>query len=116
MGFLKETVCRAQDRAVAAVLRGLAGGYLRKFGIIENLIFDSSRKTMEAEILLHGETEPFTLRIDHFEIISEGQAHRIVAHRVSASREWIDALARDYLEGRTFRIPSHIAHALTFLA
>lgn len=113
--FLKEAFCNERDRAFAAALRSLAGVYLGKLGRIENLVIDSSRKIIEAEILLNGEAEPIILKIDHFEIIKDGEIHHIVIHRVNASREWINTLARDYVEGHAIRIPEPFARVLTFL-
>lgn len=115
MGFVKEPFHCTKDKASSAILRRLADKYIRKYGRVEDISIDSSRKTLEARILLHGETEPISLRISRFEIIKEDGYHNIVIHGLSASREWIDTLARDYLEDRAIRIPSSTAHALTFL-
>ena len=116
MGFVKETFSSGRDRASAALIGRLVEGYVRKYGRIENIVIDSSRKIVEAEILLNGEAESMTIRISRYEIIREEGHHKIVARGVSASREWIDAIARDFLEGRAIRIPSSIAKVLSFLA
>ena len=115
MGFVKEPFRSTKDKASSAILRRLADKHIRKYGRVEDIAIDSSRKTLEAKILLRGETETISLRISRFEIIREDGYHNIVVHGVSASREWIDTLARDYLENRAIRISSSTAHALTFL-
>jgi len=116
MGLIKGTFSTARDRASSALLRQLAETYMRKYGRVEGIDIDSSRKTIDAKILLYGETEPITLSISRYEIIHVDGHHSVLAHGVSASREWIGLLARDCIEGRPIRIPSSLARALSFLA
>lgn len=115
MGFMKEAVGRGKDMALSAALKGLSERYVSRYGRLERIEIDSSRRSLEADILLHGETEPVTLSIDRFDIVHDGTHHLLVAHGIRASRAWIESLARDYLEARTLKIPSPIAHALTML-
>lgn len=115
MGFMRDTLRSGRDKAFAAAIRILAEEHVRKYGLLKSLEINSSQGSMEAEILLHGETEPVTFKIDRFEIITTDGEHRIRAYGVSVSRVWIDTLARDFLEGRSIRIPSSAAHALTAL-
>lgn len=116
MGFMSETFSRERDRVFSASLKNLAQKYVGKFATIEDLAIDSSLRSMKAEILLLGEKEPFTFRIDKYEIVRKEGVCTLVMHKVSASREWVESLARNYLEGRALRIPSPIARVLTLLS
>lgn len=116
MGFMNGTFSRERDRVFSASLRSLAQKYIGKFATIEDLAIDFSRKSMKAEILLLGEKEPFTFRIDKYDVVRKEGVCTLVMHEVSASREWVESLARNHLEGRAIRIPSPIARALTLLS
>ena len=116
MGLIKEAFSTARDRASSALLRQLADTYMRKYGRVEGIVIDSSRKAIDAKVLLYGETESITLSISRYEIILLDGHHRVIAHGVSASREWVGILARECIEGRPIRIPSSLARALSLLA
>lgn len=116
MSIAKGTSGAGRDRVSAVLLKKLASTCLGKYGRVEHITLDSSRKTLAATILLRGESEHVTLSVSRFEVVSEDGRHHMVVHGVSASREWIDALAREYMEGRALRIPSSIAGMLRLIA
>jgi hypothetical protein len=115
MNFLKNAIKGGKDSAISSAMKILAEKYVSGFAHINTLKIDSFNRSLMAEVLLKGETEPIILTIVGYEIITKGEKRLFVPHAVSASRQWIDTLSKEYLQGRTFEIPAPLAKALTFL-
>lgn len=116
MGLLKDMALRGRDMAVSAAFEKHAGKYASPFGTIVDVTLDSSQKSIELNVLLKGETEPVILKVGRYEILEESGRRLIVAREISASREWIDAAVKQYIQGRPFELPARVAGALGFLA
>jgi hypothetical protein len=116
MGLLKEITRRGKDMTISSVVARLAEKYVNPFGKILNISFDSSNRSLSVTLSLKGETEHVTIKINKYEITEDAGRHYIVAREITASRPWIDAAAKVYLRNRPFKIPSHVAKALGFLA
>ncbi|HVN71821.1 MAG TPA: hypothetical protein VMU10_07365 [Desulfomonilia bacterium] len=102
--------------AVSSAIKLFAEKYIAEFGHINAIEFDSSNRSLVVELLLRGETEPIILKAAKYEIITDGDRRLILSNEVSASRQWVDLLAKKYLQGRAFEIPAPIAKALVFLS
>jgi hypothetical protein len=116
MNFLKNAIKGSKDSAISSAMKILAEKYVSGFAHINTIEIDSSNRSLVAEVLLKGETEPIILTVVGYEIITKGEKRLFIPHTVSASRLWIDSLAKEYLQGRAFEIPTPFAKALTFLA
>jgi hypothetical protein len=115
MGLLKEMARRGKDSALSSAIEKLAEKHMGPFGKILNIDLDSSGKSIEVTVLLKGETEHITVRADRYEIIQDAGKHFIVARDIRVSRQWLDVLAKEYIQNRLFELPEHIAKAIEFL-
>ncbi|MBN2297667.1 MAG: hypothetical protein JXM72_03690, partial [Deltaproteobacteria bacterium] len=93
MGTFTTIARQTKDRAVSRTLETLGQSYARRFGKIMDLKLDSENKEIHLEILLKGESDPVTIHVWRYEIISEGGRHYLVAGDIAVSREWMEALA-----------------------
>ncbi len=116
MGLLNDAAGGYRDRAISAALKKLLEPRVKRYGRLTRITLDSSQRSLRAEVLLHGETEPVTLSIGRYDMVTEGGRGFLVMHDIRASREWLERLAQDFLEGRTVRIPSALERTLSFLA
>ncbi len=105
-----------KDSALSSAIRKLAEKYISRFGHILSVEIDSSTRTLIAQVLLKGEPDPIVFKVIGFEIIQQGKTHLVILRSVSASRHWMDTLAKDYLQGRAFKIPAPVAKAISLLA
>ena len=116
MGLLKDAIRGGKDTAISVAIKMHAERYLCRYGDIKHLAVDSSNRSIEVEILLKGETGSIILKTARYEIISGEGRSLIVPQEVSASREWIDVLAKEHIENRPIPIPDSLAKVLTFCA
>ena len=102
MGFFSD----AKDRMVESVaLPMLNNAWLKPFGRATSLKLDSSNKTAEISLELNGEQTPVTIHVKDYELVTEPTGTFVVLKSVTASREWMTALAREYLVGRRLAVP-----------
>lgn len=116
MGTFTNIARQGKDRAVSRALEALGQRYAEKFGKIVELKLDSANKEIHLDILLKGESDPVTIHVKRYDILSEGGRHFIVAGDITVSREWMEALAREYVSGRRFEIPDTYSRALGMIA
>jgi hypothetical protein len=106
MGFFSD----AKDRLVeSAALPVLNNAWLKPFGRATSLKIDSSNRTAELCLELNGEETPITIKVQDYELIQEPNGTFIVLKSVTASREWMTAMAREYLVGRRLAVPAEHA-------
>jgi len=115
MGFLKKAIKSGKDMAISSAVKVFAEKYISGFAVINTIEIDSSQKSFTAEVVLKGEKDPISLKVARYEIISEGERHLLIPHNVSSSRQWLDILAKEYLEEHAFEIPAPIARALKIM-
>ena len=116
MGLLKEMTRRGKDMAVSSAFEKLAEKYVGPLGKILNINLDSLSKSIEVTVLFKGESDHITVKADRYELIQDAGRHFIVAHEISVSRQWLDVMAKEYIQDRPFELPEHIAKAIGFLA
>ena len=115
MTFLKKAIKSGKDMTISSAVKIFAEKYISGFAVINAIEIDSSQKLFTAEVVLKGEKDPISLKVARYEIISEGARHLFVPHNVSASRQWLDILAKEYLEDHAFEIPGPLARALKIM-
>jgi hypothetical protein len=106
MGFFSD----AKDRMVESVaLPMLNNAWLKPLGQATSLKIDSTNKTADIVLELKGEQTPITIHVQEYELMREGDATFVVIKALSASREWMTSMAREYLVGRRLQLPREAA-------
>jgi hypothetical protein len=105
MGTLKNIARQGKDKAVSLALEKLVQRRAERFWKILNLRLDSKNKELHLEILLKGESKPIEIHVKHYEIISTGDRHFVIADDIDISREWMKTLALEYIGAKPFEIP-----------
>jgi len=85
---------------------------LKPYGRMLNLQIDSRNAKIRLEILLKGESQPVTLNIDEYHLTNSAGADFIVIKKASATREWMDALIKDFAIGKTIPLPAQYANMI----
>ncbi len=116
MGMLKKIARQSKDRALSLALEKVLHHYAERFGKVMHLRIDSERREIHLEILLKGETEPVEIIVRNYEIVSEEGRHYILAHDIDVSREWMKALADEYIREKPFEVPAKYMKMLEIIA
>jgi hypothetical protein len=115
MGLLhaiKDALHTARDAGASYVAERYAAQWVQPYGRMLNLTIDSKNKKLRVEILPKGETDPLAVTIDEYELVTKNGVSSILVKRVSASREWVDAIVKDFATGKTIPLPEKYANVL----
>jgi hypothetical protein len=115
MGLL-DRAAKALDRMTGSAGPRMAlNRRIERYGEVTELRIDGERRTIEAELRLRGEREPVRVRVGAYELGRDERGDFLVVREVAVSREWMQALARDHLEGVPLRLPAEAAKVLRLL-
>ena len=109
---------KAKGQAMSFAGRKALGSYLEKYGDVLNFSIQPDTKTIVLEVLLKGETEPLKITLDGYELIEAsgpGGKPALRVRRASASREWVQVLLGQFLEGKSIDLPPQAAPLLKLL-
>ncbi len=85
---------------------------LDRYGKLTELSLRSREKTIHAELLLEGEAEPVTIRVERYRIVRQGSDYALVIENVTASRMWLENLLQDLLLDKPLPVPPVVLLAL----
>jgi len=106
MGFFSDS----KDRMIEAVaLPMLNNAWLKPLGQATSLRLDSGNKSAEITLELKGEHTPLKIHVQEYEVIREPGGTFIIVKSVTTSREWMTAMAREYVVGRKLAVPPEAA-------
>ena len=109
---IKNTLGAAKDRAVQASARAFINGKVERFGTVTRLDIDSRQKKISLEILLKGETTPIRVDIDSYEVTKSAEGTWLTIRSARASREWTDAVLKEFVIGAPQKVPDSVKFAL----
>lgn len=115
MGLFRDMAKRGKDLALSSTVQKIVEKHVSPFGKLLSFKLDMSAGSMEALVLLKGETDPVSVSIRKFEIIQKDDGSYVIIRDMEASREWIAAASREYILDRRIRIPEAAAKMLGFL-
>jgi len=98
-----------KDKALSTGARIAINKQLSEYGKITSLQLNSHSKSMQMELLLDAEAEPIEVMVEHYEITEEKQ---LKISGITTSRAWMNTLTHNYLENKSFQIPSEYIEIL----
>jgi len=104
-----------KDKAISATVKTAINVKIKEFGEMLRLNLDSQNKKIELELMLLGEKELLYVEVGSYEISEEGGKHYLIAKDIKTSREWINIVAKNYLENQKFEIPENVAKTLKII-
>jgi hypothetical protein len=109
---IKDALHTAKDAGASYVAERYAAQWVEPYGRMLNLSIDSKNKKIRVEILPKGETSPLAVTIEEYEITLVKGVESILIKRASASREWVDAVLKDFATGKSIALPEKYATVL----
>lgn len=107
-----ETVKKIKDTALSKALLIALNTQIKEYGKMLKLTLDSTRKSIEMEVMLDGEHEPLKVHVRNYELSQKDGKHFFKVRGVTTSRTWINTVAASYLEGKAFELSSEYAKML----
>ena len=106
---------RLKGQAVSLAARQFLNSYMEKYGTMLNFSVQPETKTISAEIMLKGEQSPIKLTLTGYEIGGTADKPALRVAKVEASREWLEVVLREFVEGKAFDLPPKAAPLLKLL-
>ncbi len=106
---------RIKGQAVSLAARQFLNNYLEAYGSMLNFSVQPETKTIYAEILLKGEQSPIKLTLSGYEIGGTAAQPTVSIAKAEASREWLQTVLEEFVEGKAFDLPPKAAPLLKML-
>ena len=103
---------KIKDKTLSSGLRMAMNTKLKEYGKMLKLNLNSQEKSIEMELLLDGEKESLTVKVDNYILEEDQGKYFLKIYGVETSRAWINTIASSYLEGKAFEIPAEYAKML----
>ncbi len=101
-----------KDRAIAKAFALFVEYKLKGAGKMVECKIDTAKKSIALTLELKGEKEPLEITIGRYELAHNEEQSSMTLYDIATSREWIDVVAKEYIEGKPIALPSHIAKVL----
>lgn len=104
MSFTTSLVKIAIKLTPNILVKWTANIILKGIAEFSDFIFDIDSRTAFLQVTLAGESEPITVSVDGFVIVSEGDNHRLIIQQAQSNRLWLNnVLSR--VVGKAWNIP-----------
>lgn len=105
----------AKDALAGQAFRVWANHRIARYGKVQNVKFDSRRKSMEVSCLLHGEAAPIAIAIENYVVETEQGKTFLRATAYRCSRPWLQNLLTDFGHRQRIEVPAWVAVVLSAL-
>ena len=109
---LSKLIHRAKAKALEAGARLWLQAKLKRFGTMTSLHIDSNRKTIRLELELKGESSPIVVEVENYDLLQQDDGTFLRLNRISASREWITLLLREWVPKQQIKLPRPLSMVL----
>lgn len=104
--LVKGAINSVKDSGASTAIQSWLAREMADYGEVLDFKIDSQRRAGELHVLLKGERERLTVNIEGYDFLSEGGVDYIIVKRAHASREWVNAVMRNFLIGKKHKIPA----------
>jgi hypothetical protein len=95
----------AKDALASQAAKAWANNLISRYGKVEDLKIDSRRKSVEVCCALDGESSPITIKIENYQVESEGDKKFVRATQFSCSRPWLQNVLADHGHKQRIELP-----------
>jgi hypothetical protein len=88
---------------------------LKPYGKLAELKINSTSKSLQLELELKGEPQKVSIYVHRYELVEQSGEMEFLVKDISASREWISALAQEFILNKPFPIPPEIARLIPMI-
>ena len=102
----------AKDAIAGRAAQTYLNNLIARYGTVQRLKLDSTKKQMEIVCLLEGEVTPITVQVGNYVVHSEGDRKFLEVSNCTCSRPWLQKVLADFAPGRRVELPAWAASAL----
>ena len=102
----------AKDAVASQVARTYVNGLIARYGQVRELKIDSRAKTVAVVCELIGESEPVSVQVESYRVVSQAGQCFVEIVTCSCSRPWLHNLLMDHACGRRLALPAWAAKVL----
>src|SRR5215831_8533400 len=103
--LVKGAIGSVKDSGASVALQRWLAREMADYGEVLDFKVNSRARSAELHVRLKGEHEKLTVHVDEYELVA-GDKDYIVVKRARASREWVNAVLRNFVIGKRHEIPS----------
>jgi len=96
----------AKDTMTSRAAQHFVNKQITRYGEVQRLKIDSRRKTVEVSCLLHGESAPIDIKVENYNVETEGKRKFFQATDITCTRPWLQNLLADFARNRRVELPS----------
>ena len=104
--LVKGAINQVKDSGAASAIQSWLTREMADYGEVLDFKLDTQAQKGELHVHLKGERDRLTVHLDGWRMVSEGGNDYIVVKHAHASREWVNAVMRNYLIGKKHKIPA----------
>lgn len=109
----KEFLHSAKDAGASFLVERYVDHRIQPYGRMINLSIDSRNSKIRLEAMPKGETEPLIVTVEEYQVTTAPNGDlSLVIKKIGASREWIDALLKDFATDKSIPLPEKYAHLI----
>ena len=110
---------KVKDALLSKSIITIINVYIQEYGKLLNFNLNSLDKTIHITILLKGESDPISIDIENYSLLSENNVSHLRFDNISTSRLWMNLLLDNYLDliinNNQIEIPYKIAKILNVM-
>ncbi len=95
-----------KDKGISKAAKVFIQGKVERYGDMIDLKIDSREKRIELIIKLKGEDTPISIEVSEYLLMENEGKFYVQIGKLNASKEWLNLLAEDFVEGKNIEIPS----------
>jgi hypothetical protein len=112
---LRRALRGSKDAALAFGARTYFNNRLRRIGELTELSIDTKKRALEVRLDLLGEAAPIAIHVNKYDLKQRGTATTLMIVEATASREWLAEALREFVIGRSFKLPASAGAVLKLL-
>ena len=104
--LVKGSINQVKDSGASTAIQSWLTREMADYGEVLDFKIDTAAQKGELHVHLKGEREKLTVHVHGWHLVSEGGQDFIVVKHAHASREWVNAVLRNFLIGKKHKIPA----------
>ncbi len=104
--LVKGAINQVKDSGASSAIERWLAREMADYGEVLDFKISSADRNAMLHVLLKGEKEPLTVTIERYELSSDSHGDYIIVQRAHASREWVNAVLRNFLIHKRHKIPA----------